>query len=206
MLTSSSQQKKDWLFPRSNWDSIPNPKSFKIYRRLAYLNMSLCHPIPSHLYLRILAFLSHPCNHHNPTSTSIRNASKAFGSEDFATMLLIFLWFCAEEYFSFNFFCTSIRWKLSVMKVLSWEIYKAANKFGNFGLPEHFLWILARNPWISRTKRSDPCTIYLFLQCFLGLVFKKVDLSIFNPFCCTWINNSLSTANFSNFTSSFSAT
>ena len=81
-----------------------------MHGRLAYLNMSLWYPIPSHLYLRILNFLSHPCNHRNPTSTSIRNASKAFGSEDFAKMLLIFLWFCAEEYFSFNFFCTSIRW------------------------------------------------------------------------------------------------
>ena len=68
---------------------IQNPS--RSYRRLAYLKMSLWHPIPSHLYLRILNFLSHPCNHHNPTSTSIRNASKAFGSEDFAKMLLIFL-------------------------------------------------------------------------------------------------------------------
>ena len=87
---------------------IQNPA--RSHGRLAYLNMSLWYPIPSHLYLRILNFLSHPCNHRNPTSTSIRNASKAFGSEDFAKMLLIFLWFCAEEYFSFNFFCTSIRW------------------------------------------------------------------------------------------------
>ena len=154
----------------------------------------------------ILNFLSHPCNHCNPTSTSIRNASKAFRSEDFAKMLLIFLWFCAEEYFSFNFFCTSKRWKVQWCSDAGFYHGKSASGC-RLPLPEqlYFLWILARNPWISRNKRSAHTMYCIPLHSMLPWIsVQKIGLPSSTLLCRTWINNSLSTANFSNFTSSFS--